>query len=71
MGVLLYQRKGNTESEVNKMTKEEMKKRYEQLNKLSFALQMKDLWNNEDRKLDRSYKTEMEELEKKMRGDEA
>lgn len=50
------------------MTKQEMVKRIEELDRAQFELMMKDYWNAEDYKLDRYYTQEIDKLRNAVEG---
>lgn len=60
--------KASNKKEDDNMTKQEMVKRIEELDRAQFELMMKDYWNAEDYKLDRYYTQEIDKLRKAVEG---
>lgn len=50
------------------MTKQEMVKRIEELDRAQFELMMKDMWDAQDYELDRHYTREIQKLKEAVEG---
>ena len=61
-------RKSLKEKEDENMTKQEMVKRIEELDRAQFELMMKDMWDAQDYELDRHYTREIQKLKEAMEG---
>ena len=61
-------RKSLKEKEDENMTKQEMVKRFEELDRAQFELMMKDMWDAQDYELDRHYTREIQKLKEAMEG---